>query len=49
MLKVRQNDEINCATFCGKPVENVENVENAHSANNEWIEPHSAALHTARR
>ena len=49
MLKVRQNDEINCATFCGKPVESVESVENAHSAKKEWIKPHSAALHTARR
>lgn len=49
MLKVRQNNENNCATFCGKPVESVESVENAHSANNERIEPNSAALHTARR
>ena len=37
MLKVRQNNENHCATFCGKPVETVETVENAHSANNEKL------------
>lgn len=37
MLKVRQNNENHCATFCGKPVESVESVENAHSAKKEWI------------
>lgn len=36
MLKVSQNDENHCATFCEKPVETVETVENAH-ARKEWI------------
>lgn len=36
MLKVSQNDENHCATFCGKPVETVETVENAQ-ARKEWI------------
>jgi hypothetical protein len=49
MLKVRQNDENLCATFCGKPVESVESVENAHSAYNEWISRAPHALRTARR
>lgn len=42
MLKVSQNNENHCATFCGKPVETVKTVENAHSAYKEWIEPSSA-------
>lgn len=43
MLKVRQNDQNHCATFCGKPVESVESVENAHGAKKEnFIEPSSA-------
>lgn len=43
MLKVRQNNENRCATFCGKPVESVESVENAHSAKKEnFIKPSSA-------
>lgn len=41
MLKVSQNDENHCATFCGKPVETVETVENAQ-ARKEWIKPRSA-------
>jgi hypothetical protein len=32
MLKVRQNDEIYCATFCEKPVESVETVEKMPTA-----------------
>ena len=49
MLKVRQNNENQCATFRGKPVESVESVENAHSANKEWISRTPHALRTARR
>lgn len=33
MLKVSQNNENHCATFCGKPVETVENAQ----ARKEWI------------
>ena len=36
MLKVSQNNEKFCATFCGKHVETVETVENAQ-ARKEWI------------
>lgn len=32
MLKVSQNNENHCATFCGKPVETVETVEKRASA-----------------
>lgn len=31
MLKVSQNNENHCATFCGKPVESVKTVENAQA------------------
>lgn len=41
MLKVSQNNEKHCATFCGKPVETVETVENAQ-VRKEWIKPSSA-------